>query len=89
MAILTPGMRIECRDAEWLVTRVEAANSQNDQIIYCIGADDLTRGHESAFLTQLESIREVDPKKTRLVPDNSNGYMKSKLFLEAHRIIGM
>ena len=83
MAILTPGMRIECRDAEWLVTRVEAANSQNDQIIYCIGADDLTRGHEAAFLTQLESIREVDPKKTRLVPDNSNGYLKSKLFLEA------
>ncbi len=83
MPIFTPGMRIECRDAEWLVTRVEPANNQNDQIVYCVGADDLTRGHQVAFLTQLETIREVDPKKTRLVADNSNGYLKSKLFLEA------
>ena len=83
VTIFTPGMRIECRDAEWLVTRVEAANSQNDQIVFCVGADDLTRGHEAAFLSQLETIREVDPKKTKLVRDDSNGYMKSKLFLEA------
>ncbi|WP_299018078.1 DEAD/DEAH box helicase [uncultured Photobacterium sp.] len=83
MTIFTPGMRIDCRDAEWLVTRVEPANSQNDQIVYCIGADDLTRGHQAAFLSQIETIREVDPRKTKLVRDNSNGYMKSKLFLEA------
>ena len=80
--IYTPGMRIECRDAEWLVTRVDIANSQ-EQILHCVGADDLTRGHQSIFLTQLESIKEVDPKKTRLVRDESNSYLQSKLFLEA------
>ena len=67
MTVFTPGMRIDCRDAEWLVTRVEPANSQNDQIVYCVGADDLTRGHQAAFLSQIETIREVDPRKTKLV----------------------
>ena len=76
-------MRIECRNAEWLVHRVEAANSAQDQVIYCVGADDLTRGHESAFLTQLEKITPVDPRKTKLVRDDSGSYNKSKLFLEA------
>lgn len=83
MPIYTPGMRIECRNAEWLVHRVETANSVQDQIIYCVGADDLTRGHEAAFLTQLEKITPVDPRKTKLVRDESGSYNKSKLFLEA------
>lgn len=80
--VFSPGMRILCRDAEWLVTRVEAA-SRRDQILYCVGADDLTRGHETAFLTQLETIQPVDPRRTRLVPDTSGGYARAKLFLEA------
>ncbi|NEX19867.1 DEAD/DEAH box helicase [Thiorhodococcus mannitoliphagus] len=75
-------MRVLCRDAEWLVTRVEAA-SRRDQVLYCVGADDLTRGHETAFLTQLEQIEPVDPRRTRLVPDASGGYARAKLFLEA------
>lgn len=83
MKVFCPGMRIECRNAEWLVTRVDPANNNNDQIVWCVGADDLTRGHETAFLTQLETIREVDPKKTRLVRDETNNYSKSKLYLEA------
>jgi len=79
----TPGMRIDCRNAEWLVTRVEIASSRQDQIVYCVGTDDLTRGHEAAFLTQLEKIKPVDPSKTKLVRDESGSYNKSKLFLEA------
>lgn len=83
MDVFTPGMRIQCRDAEWLVTRVEIANRHDDQIVYCVGVDDLTRGHEAAFLPQLETITPVDPKKTKLVRDESGGYAKAKLFLEA------
>ena len=83
MAVFSPGMRVLCRDAEWLVTRVESANSRQDQVIHCIGADDLTRGHEAAFLTQLDRVHPVDPKQTRLVKDESGGYERSKLFLEA------
>lgn len=83
MGVLSPGMRILCRDAEWLVTRVDAASSRQDQIVYCVGADDLTRGHEAAFLTQLDKIDPVDPRRTRLVRDESGGYAQAKLFLEA------
>lgn len=86
MTTLTPGMRIECRNAEWLVHRVESASrnaNTKDQIVYCVGADDLTRGHEAAFLTQLEKITPVDPRATKLVRDESGSYNRSKLFLEA------
>jgi len=77
-------MRVLCRDAEWLITRVEPANHENTaHAIHCIGADDLVRGHEAVFLTQLDSIEPVDPRNTRLVEDTSNGFRRAKLFLEA------
>lgn len=82
-SVFTPGMRVVCRDAEWLVTRVDAAGSYQHQIVFCTGVDDLNRGHEAAFLTQLDRIKEVNPRETALVRDDSNGYSRSRLFLEA------
>lgn len=80
----TPGMRVLCRDAEWLVTRVDPSDqSHQNYAVHCIGADDLVRGHEAVFLTQLDRIEPVDPRNTRLVPDASSGYRLAKLFLEA------
>jgi len=79
----TPGTRIQCRDAEWLVTRVDAFDYANEFAIHCVGVDDLVRGHQSVFLSQLDTIEPVDPAKTRLIKDESNGYKLSKLFLEA------
>ena len=79
----TPGIRILCRDAEWLVTRVEAFDYASEFAIHCVGVDDLVRGHQSVFLSQLDTITPVDPAQTRLVKDESNGYKWSKLFLEA------
>ncbi len=83
MTVFTPGMRVECRDAEWLVTRVDAAGSNQHQIVFCTGVDDLNRGHEAAFLTQLDRLKEVDPRKTELVRDETRGYSTARLFLEA------
>ena len=55
----TPGMRVLCRDAEWLVTRVNPSdNTHNHYAVHCIGADDLVRGHEAIFLTQLDDIEQ-------------------------------
>ncbi|MDO6788118.1 DEAD/DEAH box helicase [Cobetia marina] len=82
-SVFTPGMRVVCRDAEWLVSRVDAAGSYQHQIVFCTGVDDLNRGHEAAFLTQLDQIKEVNPRETALVRDESNGYSRSRLFLEA------
>jgi ERCC4-related helicase len=80
----TPGMRVLCRDAEWLVTRVDPSDYSNSHFaVHCIGADDLVRGHEAIFLTQLDTIEPVDPRHTQLVADTSSGYRLSKLFLEA------
>ena len=80
----TPGIRILCRDAEWLVTRVEVSDDANQEFaVHCVGVDDLVRGHQAIFLTQLDRIEIVDPHQTRLVADASNGYRLSKLFLEA------
>ena len=81
---LSPGMRVLCRDAEWLVTRVDPSDFANiHYAVHCLGVDDLVRGHESVFLTQLDEITPVDPRKTQLIPDTSSGFRLSKLFLEA------
>jgi ERCC4-related helicase len=79
-----PGMRVLCRDAEWLVIRVDPSDhAHQHHAVHCVGADDLVRGHEAIFLTQLDSIEPVDPRRTRLVRDSSSGYRLAKLFLEA------
>jgi len=83
LTVFTPGMRVACRDAEWLITRVDAAGSNQHQIVFCSGVDDLNRGHEAAFLTQLDQLKEVDPRKTELVRDETKGYSTARLFLEA------
>jgi ERCC4-related helicase len=77
-------MRVRCRDAEWLVTRVDPSDRLNEHhAIHCVGADDLVRGHESVFLTQLDAVEPVDPRSVQLVQDRSNGHRLSKLFIEA------
>ena len=84
IATPTPGMRVLCRDAEWLVTRVDPSDhSHQNYAVHCVGADDLVRGHEAIFLTQLDTIEPVDPRNTQLVQDQSSGYRMAKLFLEA------
>lgn len=82
---IAPGMRVICRDAEWLVTRVEPSDQINHHYaVHCVGTDNLVKGHQSIFLTQLDKIIPVDPGKTRLIPDDSSGYNLSKLYLESH-----
>jgi len=82
--VFSPGMRVLCRDAEWLVTRVETADTERRHFaVHCVGADDLVRGHEAVFLTQLDRLEPVDPSKTELVEDGSAGFRMARLFLEA------
>lgn len=81
---LAPGMRVLCRDAEWLVQRINASNDAGTQhAVQVVGVDELVRGYQAIFLTQLDRIEAVDPRKTKLIADNSNGFRRSKLFLEA------
>lgn len=78
------GMRVLCRDAEWLVTKVASADKAHRyRAVHCLGADDLVRGQQRIFLEQLDDIEPVDPRSTELVPDTSSGYRLARLFLEA------
>ncbi|MFQ3451768.1 DEAD/DEAH box helicase [Bradyrhizobium sp. UFLA01-814] len=77
-------MRVLCRDAEWLVTRVHSVDfTTGSQIAFCTGADEMVRGHEAAFVTDLDDVIPIDPRDTRLVRDSSHGFQRAKLFLEA------
>ena len=80
--LITPGMRVLCRDAEWLVTEVHA--EKTFQTVRCVGADDLVRGHEAAFLTLLDDIIPIDPRATKLFRDGGIKHLdRARLFLEA------
>ena len=80
MNIFTPGMCVLCRDAKWLVARVESSSDHfQEQVIYCVGTDELIRSHEAVFLTQLDRVTQVDPRRTKLVSDDSGSYSRAKM----------
>ncbi len=77
-----PGQRVEIRDAEWRIRRVDLT-SDGGQSLVCEGLSELVRGREAAFLTRLESnIRLLTPESTELVHDDSPGYGLSLLYLD-------
>jgi hypothetical protein len=84
MAIVAPGMRVRCRDAEWIVKRAEASDlTGNHFLVHCRGVDSLVRNHDAVFLTQLDTIEPVRPEDAKLVADGSTGFQRAKLYLEA------
>ena len=84
-ATLAPGARVEIRDAEWIVRRVDRA-SHGGQLVRVVGVSELVRDHEAAFLTDLEpDLRVLDPAQTELVADGSPRFRDARLYLEALR----
>lgn len=83
--VIAPGMRVRCRDAEWLVTRVESSTDslRRHFAVHCLGVDELVRGHPAIFLTQLDQIDRIDPAAVKLREDRSTGFESARLFLEA------
>ena len=80
-----PGARIEVRDAEWVVRRVDLSSDHGHQLT-CDGISEIVRGKESVFLTQLEGdggIKALDPVTTSLVRDASNAFERSLLYVES------
>ncbi|MDD9271470.1 DEAD/DEAH box helicase [Paenibacillus sp. GCM10023248] len=77
-----PGMRVIIRDEEWMIKKVET-NSLDRKTIYCVGISKLVKDKEAIFLTDIETIEQVDPAKTRLVIDDSPFFKKSRLFVES------
>lgn len=78
-----PGARVEIRDAEWVIRRVDRASDHGRQLT-CDGISELVRGKEAIFLETLEGkIRVLDPVTTTLVQDESNAFERSLLYIES------
>ena len=78
-----PGARVEIRDAEWVIRRVDPSSDKGAQLT-CDGISELVRGKTGIFLTQLESdIKILDPATTTLVQDQSNAFEQSLLYIES------
>jgi superfamily II DNA or RNA helicase len=78
-----PGARVEIRDAEWVIRRVDVSSDKGRQLT-CDGISEIVRGKEAIFLTQLEDeIKILDPATTTLVQDTSNAFEQSLLYIES------
>lgn len=80
-----PGARVEIRDAEWVIRRVDVTSDKGYQLT-CDGISELVRGKEAIFLTQIEdqdNVKILDPATTALVQDKSNSFEQSLLYIES------
>lgn len=82
MSDYAPGMRTVIRDEEWMVRKIEINNLGN-KALHCVGISPLVKDKEAIFLTDLEEIKVVNPSETKLVPDTSEFFNRTKLYLES------
>jgi hypothetical protein len=69
------------RDEEWLVTSMET--SDDATLLSVQGLSELVRGTSATFYDTLDDIEVHDPAGAQLVGDDSPGYRRSRLWLEA------
>ncbi|MGG5753652.1 helicase-related protein [Zafaria sp. Z1313] len=77
---VAPGSVVSVRDEDWLVTSTSFTASGT--LIKVQGLSELVRDTEAAFYSDLDEIQVVDPRRARVVADDSPNYRKSRLFLE-------
>ncbi|MDN3020605.1 DEAD/DEAH box helicase [Streptomyces sp. S.PB5] len=78
-----PGTVIEVRDEEWMVRNSKELRP-GEYLIEAVGASDLVRGQRARFLAPtMDQPRVLRPENTRLVPDGSPHFRRSRLFVEA------
>ena len=79
---LSAGNRITVRGEDFLITDVKD-NFGKSKLIHAEGISEVVKAKRFIFDTALEQdIQVIDPANARLVPDTSNSYLKTKLFLE-------
>ena len=78
-----PGARVEIRNEEWMIRRVDPAG-QGGLALQVIGGSELVRHKQATFLTRLEkAVRVLHPEETKWVQDLSPQYRQSRLYLES------
>ncbi|MFJ6022108.1 DEAD/DEAH box helicase [Nocardiopsis alba] len=84
MSPFAPGARVEVRDAEWMVrTCTPAASAVDGHMVRAVGVSEFVRGEDAVFFTGIEEVTALAPERTRLVHDDSSGYVRSRLYLES------
>ncbi len=79
---IAPGTRVEVRDEEWLVRSVSPTRHDGLRV-EVTGISELVRDCDAVFFTTLDTVEPIDPARTRLVPDSTPGFQRSRLWLEA------
>lgn len=78
---IAPGSIVVVRDAEWLVLATE--ETQSGLLVRVQGLSDLVRGATASFYSDFDDIQPLDPAEARIKADDSPGYRRTKLWLEA------
>jgi superfamily I DNA/RNA helicase len=55
-ALFAPGLRVEIRDAEWVIKRADLTSSCSHTLLV-IGISEIVRGKEARFLTEIDQIK--------------------------------
>ncbi|WFB05928.1 DEAD/DEAH box helicase [Streptomyces sp. LX-29] len=79
--VFAPGAQVRIRDEQWLVKSV--AESRDGLMVEVSGVSSFVRGTDAVFYSGLDRIEVLDPRKTRLVPDETSKHAKARLYLEA------
>jgi superfamily II DNA/RNA helicase len=81
-AVFAPGLRVEIRDAEWVVKRADLTSNGTHSLLVT-GISELVRGKEARFLTEIDEVTPLRPEDTDLVPDTSPRFSHARLYLES------
>ncbi|CAM5286664.1 DEAD/DEAH box helicase [Streptomyces coeruleorubidus] len=76
------GAQVFVRDEVWLV-RNSVRTEHDGAKVDVVGVSDFVRDQEAVFFTGLDTIELIDPRRTKLVRDESSTFRRSRLFLEA------
>jgi ERCC4-related helicase len=78
---IAPGSVVTVRDAEWLVTDTDTTS--DGLLIRVQGLSELVRDTTATFYESLDAIVPMDPAAAKVVADDSPGFRRAKLWLEA------
>ncbi|MGW9208112.1 SNF2-related protein [Embleya sp. NPDC055664] len=76
-----PGAQVIVRDERWLIRT--ATMTRDGWMLKVTGVSDFVRDTEAVFYSGLDVIQPLDPKATRLIPDDSPNHRRARLYLEA------
>jgi len=82
ISLLAPGARVEVRDEDWLITRLQQTKADG-LLVRALGLSELVRDQEATFFTNLDDVKPLRPEDTKLVHDDSPGFRRGRLYLEA------